>query len=71
MDLTDFPSLLREKCAVRDVEYHRSDDLFDDDMLSYVNERWRDSLGPLVSVLPLFETVIDELTPLVSDIVGV
>lgn len=71
MDLTDFPSLLREKCAVRDVEYHGSDDFFDHDMLSYVKDRWRDSLGPLVPVLPLFETIIDELSPLVGDTLGV
>ena len=70
MALSDFSSLLREKCSVRGVGYESSEDFFDDDMLSYVKDRWRDSLGPLVSALPSFESIIDELNPLVGDILG-
>lgn len=68
MDLTDFSSLLREKCDVRDVGYQSSGDFFDGDMLSYVRDRWQDSLGPLVSELPSFETVIHSLRRQINDV---
>ena len=68
MDLTDFSSLLREKYDVRDVGYQSSGDFFDGDMLSYVRDRWQDSLGPLVSELPSFETVIHSLRRKINDV---
>ena len=61
--LTDFASLLSEKCAVRDVSYAGPEDFFPQEMLSYVEERWSDSLGPLVANLPVYDIVINELRP--------
>ena len=48
MAMTDYSSLLREKCAVTGVGYDCREDFFDNDILSYVKDRWRDSLGPLL-----------------------
>lgn len=61
--LTDFASLLNEKCVVREVGYSSPEDFFPQEMLSYVTERWSDSLGPLVEDLPDYEDVINELRP--------
>ena len=58
MDLADFDSLLREKCAVRGVSFAGPDEFFHDRMLAFVGETWEQSLGPLVPDLPVFETVI-------------
>ncbi len=63
MDLSDFPSFLREKCAVRDVAFSGPEDFFQDRVLAYVGKTWDQWLGPLVRDLPRFETVIDELRP--------
>ena len=40
MDLASFDSLLREKCAVRDVSFTGPDDFFPEPMLAYVGETW-------------------------------
>lgn len=69
MDLTDFGSFLREKCAVRDVAFKGPDDFFQDRMLAYVEKTWDQWLGPLVPGLPSFETVISGLRPQVAALV--
>lgn len=61
MDLTDFPSFLREKCAVRGVSFAGPKDFFQDRMLANVAKTWDPWLGPLVPDLPHFDTVISEL----------
>jgi len=63
MDLTDFASLLREKCAVRKVSFEGPGDFFQETMLSYVEKTWDQWLGPLVPGLPPCGTVIGELRP--------
>ncbi len=63
MDLTDFASLLREKCTVRDVSFEGPGDFFQETMLSYVEKTWDQWLGPLVPDLPPYGTVIGELRP--------
>jgi predicted nucleotidyltransferase component of viral defense system len=70
MDLSDFPSFLREKCAVRSVAFAESDDFFQESMLAYVEKTWDRWLGPLVPGLPTFRTVIGELRPQVAAIVS-
>ena len=69
MVLTGFDSLLREKCAVREVSFEGPEGFFDDRMLAYVEETWEQSLGPLVPGLPSFETVADALRPEVAALV--
>ena len=69
IDLTDFGSLLRQKCAVRGVTFTGPEDFFQDHMLTYVEATWEQWLGPLVPGLPSFETVIGGLRPQVEALV--
>ena len=69
MALADFDMLLREKCAVRDVSFAGPNDFFDERMLVNVEETWEQWLGPLVSDLPTFETVVGALRPRVAKLV--
>lgn len=70
MDLAGFDSLLREKCAVREVSFDGPQDFFDARMLAYVEKTWEQSLGPLVPGLPSFETVVDALRSEVAALVS-
>jgi hypothetical protein len=63
MDLADFGSLLREKCAVRNVAFAGPEDFFQNHMLAHVEKTWDQWLGPLVPELPPFDTVIEGLRP--------
>jgi hypothetical protein len=69
MDLSDFVSFLREKCAVRNVAFKGPDDFFQDHLLAYVEKTWNQWLGPLVPRLPAFLTVINELRPQIAGLV--
>ncbi|NIA06921.1 MAG: hypothetical protein GWP14_04650 [Actinobacteria bacterium] len=69
MDLTDFTPFLTAKCAIRNMEFGGPDDFFQETMLSYVGRTWEQWLGPLVSDLPSFETVIRELRPQIVELV--
>lgn len=66
MDLSDFPTFLAEKCAIRKVSFRRPEDFFQESMLTYVEKTWDQWLGPLVPGLPSFRTVITELRPQVA-----
>ena len=68
LDLSDFTSFLREKCAVRDVAFVGPEDFFQDRMLAYVEKTWDQWLGPLVPGLPTFPTVINELRPRIVEL---
>jgi predicted nucleotidyltransferase component of viral defense system len=63
MDLSDFNAFFQEKCAVRQVALTGPDDFFETAMLKYVEKTWEQWLGPLISKLPSFETVISGLRP--------
>lgn len=69
MDLSDFSSFLREKCAVRNVAFTGPQDFFQERMLAYVEQTWYQWLGPLVPDLPTFQTVIGELRPQITQLV--
>lgn len=66
MDLSDFPTFLAEKCAIRKVSFRRPEDFFQESVLTYVEKTWDQWLGPLVPELPSFRTVITELRPQVA-----
>jgi predicted nucleotidyltransferase component of viral defense system len=70
MDLSDFVSFLREKCAVRNVDFEGPEDFFQETMLVQVEKTWVQWLGPLVSGLPSFETVIGELRPQIVSLIS-
>lgn len=69
IDLSDFVSFLREKCAVRKVEFDGPEDFFQDHMLAHVEKTWDQWLGPLVPGLPTFDTVSGELRPQITALV--
>ena len=69
MDLSDFASFLREKCAVRNVVFKNPEDFFQDRMLTYVEKTLDQWLGPLVPGLPTFRTVAGELRPQIAMLV--
>jgi uncharacterized protein len=70
MDLSDFVSFLREKCAVRNVRFEGPESFFQEPMLSYVERTWVQWLGPLVPDLPPFKTVIGELRPQIVSLIS-
>ena len=70
MDLTDFPSLVHQKCAVRGVNFEGTEDFFHSRRLRYVGDTWAQWLGPLVTGLPHFEAVINGLRPQVEALVS-
>lgn len=70
MDLTDFASFVREKCAVRNVSFDGSADFFQERMLAYVEKTWDQWLGPLVPGLPPYGTVIGELRPQIDTLLA-
>ena len=70
MELSDFASFLREKCAVRNVAFAAPDEFFQERMLAYVEKTWDQWLGPLVPNLPSYKTVIEELRPQVATLLG-
>lgn len=63
LDLSDFPTFLREKCASRGVTFLGPDSFFPETMLAVVEKTWKQWLGPLVPTLPPYKTVIGELRP--------
>ncbi len=69
LDLSNFVSFLREKCAARDVAFEGSDNFFQEPMLSYVARTWEQWLGRLVPDLPPFGTVIEQLRPRIADLI--
>ncbi|MBN1837976.1 MAG: nucleotidyl transferase AbiEii/AbiGii toxin family protein [Spirochaetales bacterium] len=52
MELSDFPSLRRAKCAVGNLTFAGPGNFFHDRMLAYVGKTWNQWLGPLVPRLP-------------------
>jgi uncharacterized protein len=54
-------TILRQKAAARDVDFHRPDDFFPPAVLVEAERQWRSSLADLVAALPDFEAVIGEL----------
>lgn len=66
LNLADFPTFLREKCAIREVTFSGPDSFFPDAMLPVVEKTWVQWLGPLVSNLPPYRTVIEKLRPQVA-----
>jgi predicted nucleotidyltransferase component of viral defense system len=69
MELSDFVSLLREKCAARNVRFEGPESFFQEMMLTYVEKAWQQWLGPLVPELPTFEIVIGELRPQIVSLI--
>jgi hypothetical protein len=63
-----FSAILHRKCAVRNVTFERPEDFFPRTILLSVEETWDHWLGPLVPDLPTFPVVLQELRPLVINL---
>lgn len=61
MDLAEFSSFLRNKCAARYVTFTDPEDFFDEAVLALVDKAWDRSLGLLTPGLPSCSSVIGEL----------
>lgn len=70
LDVSDFPSFLHEKCAVRDVTFSGAESFFPDNLITNVEKTWTQWLGPLVSELPPCKTVLEELRSQVATLLG-
>lgn len=70
LHLSDFPSFLHAKCAIRNVSFNSPEDFFERTMLNYVEKTWEKWLGPLVPDLPDFGTVIGELRPKIAQLLS-
>ena len=70
IDFSDFSEFLHSKCAVRGVSFDGPDDFFPETMLHYIERTWGQWLGPLISELPDFAAVIDDLRPKIALLVS-
>ncbi|NJL31985.1 MAG: nucleotidyl transferase AbiEii/AbiGii toxin family protein [Phycisphaerales bacterium] len=70
LDLRDFASFVRQKCAVRNVSFDSSADFFQERMLAYVQKTWDQWLGPLVPELPPYTTVMGQLRPQIDTLLA-
>ena len=68
LDLSDFPSFLRQKCALRHVTFTGPESFFQEAMLAIVEKGWEQGLGLLVPGLPPFKTVMGELHPQIASL---
>ncbi|PCI91301.1 hypothetical protein COB11_08520 [Candidatus Aerophobetes bacterium] len=57
----DMPTLLREKCSNKNVEFNNVDSFYDPVMIENVLKTWDRWLGPLVTNLPNCTQVLDEV----------
>ena len=66
LDLVDFRARLRNKCRLRNVDFEGPEDFFDQRIVDDVERGWEASLGPLITDLPSFARVMNELRPQVE-----
>jgi predicted nucleotidyltransferase component of viral defense system len=69
LDLDNFQTLLRKKCAAKNVGFEKAEDFFEKEMLEYIEQTWEQWLAPLVPNLPAHEQVITELKPQIESII--
>jgi predicted nucleotidyltransferase component of viral defense system len=61
LSFEDFPTLLKRKCDLKNVQFMGAKSFFDPDMMSLVQRTWKQWLGNLVLDLPEYSLVIEEL----------
>jgi Nucleotidyl transferase AbiEii toxin, Type IV TA system len=59
--LSNFSALLRQKCQNRDVDFSDINSFFSPRLLAEVEKTWHQWLQPLLTFLPPYELVIQEL----------
>lgn len=70
LNFSDFPDFIHSKCAVRNVTFNQPEDFFQTTMLRYVEKTWKQWLGPLISDLPDFKIVINDLRPRIARLIS-
>lgn len=70
LDLKSFYKYLKQKCEHRGVDFQDTSSFFNDKILTNVKRTWNQWLGPLVSHLPPYETVINELHPQIESLLN-
>ena len=70
LDLVDFRARLHDKCRLRNVDFEGPEDFFDQRIVDDVEQGWVGSLDPLVTGLPTFAAVMDELRLQVAALLG-
>ena len=70
LDVSGFACFLREKCNLKNVMFSGADSFFPQAMLAMVDKTWKRWLGPLVPNLPPYNTVIEELRPMVTSLLS-
>lgn len=70
LKLSGFRKFLEQKCAIRGVSFKDAEEFFPALVMTEVEKTWDQWLGPLVSKLPPYQKVMDELKPLVRKVVG-
>ena len=63
------PELMSQKCAHRGVTFESPEDFFTPDLLEVARVEWERQLFPFVPDCPDVERVLNELRPLVVDII--
>ena len=69
LNLKNFHNLLSRKCAVKGVSFDSADSFFNEKILRNVSRTWNQWLNPLVSQLPTYETVIEQLRTKILEII--
>ncbi|NQY73614.1 MAG: nucleotidyl transferase AbiEii/AbiGii toxin family protein [Candidatus Margulisbacteria bacterium] len=69
LDLSNFLTVFRKKCDLREVTFSSVDDFFKDAMVGYVEKTWEKWLGALTLELPPFEKVSSELKPIIRKLI--
>ena len=65
----DIVNLLDKKCKNRDVSYNNIDDFFTVELTQEAHKHWQATLGSLVKGLPDCDVVLDEIKPLISQLI--
>ncbi len=61
LNFSDFRNILHEKCSIKGVSFTTSGDFFPEPLLKVVEKTWNQWLGPLVTDLPPYNKVVEEL----------
>jgi predicted nucleotidyltransferase component of viral defense system len=66
LDVPDFPALLRDKCRSANLSFQGPESFFPEPLLVKVQTGWEKGLKPLMTEVPLYQTVVTRLSAHVS-----
>lgn len=68
LNLSGFSDLVYEKCKAREITFTNYRNFFSENLLEVVEKSWKQWLGSLISQLPPYKRVIDELRAQVKEL---